>query len=114
MVTRRRVIGGLAMSLAAGGLQAGGETQTRAGAAGRPREAERRGVVLDLRDFGAKGDGATKDTGALQQALERCGVLGGGEVVVPAGSYLTGAVALRSGTTLRLDKDAVLVGPGGL
>jgi polygalacturonase len=67
-------------------------------------------LTLNVRDFGATGDGRTKDTAALQQALDRCWVLGGGEVVVPAGNYLTGAIALRSGTTLRLEKDAVIAG----
>ncbi len=38
--------------------------------------------VLNIRDFGAAGDGATKDTAAIQQALDRCWVLGGGEVLV--------------------------------
>ena len=48
--------------------------------------------------------------GAIQQAIDRCWVLGGGEVVVPPGSYLTGALALRSHTILRLEKDANIVG----
>src|SRR5579883_357349 len=65
---------------------------------------------LNVRDFGAKGDGTTKDTVAIQQALDRCWVLGGGEVFVPAGNYMTGAVALRSNTLLRLDKDASILG----
>jgi polygalacturonase len=52
----------------------------------------------------------TKDTAAFQQALDRCSVLGGGEVVVPAGNYLTGALALRSKTVLRLEKDAAILG----
>jgi polygalacturonase len=68
------------------------------------------GVTLNVRDFGAKADGATKDTAAIQQAVDRCAVLGGGEVLIPAGDYLTGAIALRSHTTLRLEKDAVLHG----
>lgn len=67
-------------------------------------------LTLNVRDFGAHGDGATKDTGALQQAIDRCWVLGGGDVVVPAGGYLTGALALRSGVTLRLEKDATILG----
>ena len=67
-------------------------------------------LVLNVRDFGAKGDGVAKDTAALQQAIDRCCVLGGGEVMVPAGNYLTGALALRSNTILRLDKDANIVG----
>jgi len=68
------------------------------------------GLSLNIRDFGAKGDGAAKDTAAIQQAIDRCSVLGGGEVVVPAGNYLTGAVTLRSNTLLRLEKDAAIVG----
>jgi len=82
-----------------------------AGAALAPTAA--RGVVkLNVRDvgFGATGDGKTKDTLAIQLAIERCSVLGGGEVVVPAGDYLTGALALRSGVTLRLEEGATLNG----
>lgn len=67
-------------------------------------------LVLNVRDFGAKGDGTAKDTVALQEALDRCWVLGGGEVIVPAGNYLTGAIALRPNTLLRLEKDTVLLG----
>jgi polygalacturonase len=67
-------------------------------------------LVLNVRDFGATGDGTTKDTAAIQQAIDRCSVLGGGEVLVPAGNYLTGAVALRSNTLLRLEKDAAIIG----
>jgi polygalacturonase len=67
-------------------------------------------LSLNVRDFGVKADGATKDTAAIQQAVDRCAVLGGGEVLIPAGDYLTGAIALRANTTLRLDKDTVLHG----
>ena len=67
-------------------------------------------VSLNVRDFGAKGDGMAKDTLAIQQALDRCWVLGGGEALVPAGDYLTGAVALRANTILRLDKNASILG----
>jgi polygalacturonase len=67
-------------------------------------------LTLNVRDFGATGGGKTKDTAALQEALDRCAVLGGGEVVVPAGDYLTGAIALRSRTLLRLEKDAAILG----
>ena len=69
-------------------------------------------VTLNVRDvgFGATGDGTTKDTLALQLAIERCSVLGGGEVVVPAGDYLTGALWLRSNVTLRVEEGATLNG----
>jgi polygalacturonase len=69
-------------------------------------------LSLNVRDFGATGDGTTKDTGAIQQALDRCGVLGGGEVVVPAGTYSTAAIALRGNTTLRFEQGATLLGAG--
>ena len=74
------------------------------GTAGAPRP------TLNVREFGATANGATKDTAAIQRALDRCGVLGGGEVRFPAGTYLSGAIALRSNTTLRLDEGAVISG----
>ena len=67
-------------------------------------------LTLNVRDFGATGDGQTKDTAAIQQALDHCGVLGGGEVVVPAGNYSSGSLALRSNTILRLEDGANLIG----
>ncbi|MES2276456.1 MAG: glycosyl hydrolase family 28 protein [Bacteroidota bacterium] len=67
-------------------------------------------LALNIRDFGALGDGQTKDTLAIQQAIDRCNVLGGGIVLVPAGNYLTGAIQLRSQVTLNLEKDAVIIG----
>jgi polygalacturonase len=67
-------------------------------------------VMLNVRDFGATGDGKTKDTAAIQQTLDRCSVLGGGEVLVPAGNYLTGSLALRTRVLLRLAPDAILTG----
>jgi polygalacturonase len=67
-------------------------------------------LTLNVRDYGATGDGKTDDTIAIQQTIDRCAVLGGGEVLVPAGNYSTGAIALRSNTLLRLEKDAALFG----
>jgi polygalacturonase len=63
-----------------------------------------------VQDFGAAGNATTKDTGAIQKAIDRCGVLGGGDVLFPDGRYLTGAVQLRSNTTLRLAPGATLMG----
>ena len=75
-----------------------------------PDKTELKKVKLNVRDFGAVSDGVTKDTAAIQQAIDRCWVLGGGEVLFPAGNYLTGAIALKSNTLLRLEKDATLIG----
>ena len=71
-------------------------------------------VTLNVKDLGATGDGKTSDTVALQLAIERCSVLGGGEVVVPAGDYATGTLALRSNVTLRLEDGASLLGSGSM
>jgi hypothetical protein len=76
---------------------------------GRPRPV----VTLNVRDYGAVGDGTTKDTAAIQQTIDRCAVLGasgGGEVLIPAGNYLTGALQLRSHTLLRLAPEAIITG----
>ena len=71
-------------------------------------------ATFNVRDFGALGDGTTKDTVAFQKALDRCAVSGGGEVVVPAGKYLIGSVQLGNCTTLRLAADSLVVGSGEL
>ena len=65
---------------------------------------------LNVRDFGATGDGIAKDTASIQHALDRCAVLGGGEVLLPAGKYLIGSIQLRSNVTLRLDAEAIIMG----
>jgi polygalacturonase len=75
-----------------------------------PRTTPDTGVRIDPREFGAKGDGTTKDTAAFQQALDRCAVLGGGEVVVSPGTYLIGAIRIGSRTTLRVEEGATLQG----
>lgn len=71
-------------------------------------------LKFNILEFGAKGDGVTKNTKVIQQAIDRCWVLGGGEVLVPAGEYLTGAIALRSNVTLRLETDAMIKGSNDL
>ncbi len=67
-------------------------------------------VQLNVKDYGASGDGKSSDTLALQQTIDRCAVLGGGEVVVPAGDYATGALVLRSNVLLRVEQGASLLG----
>src|SRR5258705_3428622 len=67
-------------------------------------------LSLNVRDYGTTGDGTTKDTTAIQRTIDRCAVLGGGAVLIPAGNYLTGAIQLRSRTLLRLAPHATLTG----
>jgi len=66
--------------------------------------------TFDVRGMGAVGDGKTKDTAAFQKAIDECSAGGGGRVVVPAGDYLIGAIALKSNTTLCLEQGATLIG----
>ncbi len=63
---------------------------------------------VSVRDFGAVGDGVTNDTAAVQSAIHVCPA--GGRVLVPAGTYMTGPLVLKSNMTLDLQKDAVLLG----
>jgi polygalacturonase len=62
------------------------------------------------RDFGAKADGVTKDTEAIQKAIDTCADKGGGTVPLTAGTYLSAPIVLKSKITLQLDKGATLLG----
>lgn len=68
------------------------------------------GRVLDIRDFDAKPDGATLCTAAIQKAIEQCATTGGGTVRLPAGSWLSGTIFLRSHVALQLDAGSTLLG----
>lgn len=65
-------------------------------------------ALLDVRTFGAAGDGQQDDTAFLQAAIMACPV--GGTVWLTAGRWLTGPLFLKSGLRLWLDADAVLMG----
>lgn len=66
--------------------------------------------VYNIRDFGAKGDGKTMDTAALQAAIDACTHDGGGTVLVPAGTFQIGATELKSNVTLHIAAGATLLG----
>lgn len=61
-------------------------------------------------DFGAVADGQTLNTKAIQAAIDRCATNGGGEIVVPKGTFVTGSIFLKPGVNLVLEKEAVLKG----
>jgi polygalacturonase len=64
----------------------------------------------NILDFGAIGDGKTINTIAINKAVEVCNRKGGGMVLIPAGSFVSGTVVLKSNVDLHLDPGAVLVG----
>ncbi len=66
--------------------------------------------IYSVADFGVSGDGATKDTAAVQRAIDTCHEDGGGVVVCPPGAYLVAPLILRSGVTLHLEEGAVILG----
>ena len=66
--------------------------------------------VYNIRNYGAKGDGVTLDTAALQSAIDACHRDGGGTVLVPAGTFPIGTVELKSNVTLHLAAAGKLLG----
>jgi hypothetical protein len=68
------------------------------------------GKIFNVADFGAVGDGKTLGTRAIQKAIDAAGTVDGGIVEIPAGTFLTGPLQLRSGVTLQLDEGAILLG----
>jgi len=64
--------------------------------------------------FGAKGDGVTLATSAINEAVRACHESGGGVVVVPPGTFVTGTERLRSRVELHLSAGAVLRGSTNL
>ncbi len=68
---------------------------------------------FDVKQFGAKGDGTTKDTAAIQKAIDECARSGGGRVLVPAGGiYLSGNLQLRPHVQFIIEGGATLKASG--
>jgi len=90
--------------LAQGGLAA----QTSSGVA----DASGGARIYNVRDYGAKGDGATLDTAAFQAALDACNRDRGGVVLVPAGDFIVGTIQIKSNVTLRVAAAGRVLGSG--
>jgi len=94
MHSRRQAMSGISL-----GLLAACVTPSRAA----PLE------VFNIRSYGAKGDGVTLDTGAIQRTIDAAAQAGGGTVFLPRGHYLSFTLRLRSHITILFDSGAVLV-----
>ena len=66
--------------------------------------------IYNVRTYGAKGDGTTLDTTAVQSAIDKCHQDGGGTVLVPAGTFAIGTVELKSNVTLHIAASGKLLG----
>jgi polygalacturonase len=66
--------------------------------------------TYDIRDFGAKGDGDTINTKAIQSAIDACTANGGGTVLIPGGDFRTGTIQLKNDVTLKLSSSGHLLG----
>ena len=66
---------------------------------------------LDVTRYGAKPDGATDNTAAIQKAIDDCAAKGGGRILVPGGGkYVTYTLNLKSNVELHIDRGATLLG----
>ncbi len=66
--------------------------------------------IYNVSDFGATGDGETLDSPAIQRAIDTCTANGGGEVLLPAGIFLSGSLVLKDHVTLHISEGAALLG----
>lgn len=66
--------------------------------------------TYNIRDWGATTDTTRLNTKNIQSAIDKCHESGGGEVLVPAGTYYTGTIFLKSNVYLRLLPGSVLQG----
>jgi polygalacturonase len=67
------------------------------------------GGMIDVRRFGATGDGRTIDTPAINRAIDAVAAAGGGTLHFPAGTYLCYTIRLKSRVTLYLDNGATIL-----
>ena len=66
--------------------------------------------VYNVVNYGAKGDGKTLNTSAIQKALDDCHQHGGGIIEIPVGNFVTGTLRLFSNMNLHFQPGACLIG----
>ncbi|MDJ1467895.1 glycoside hydrolase family 28 protein [Xanthocytophaga flava] len=66
--------------------------------------------VFTITTYGAKPDGETHNTQAIQKAIDEANAAGGGRVLIPAGRFVTGVLHMKSNVGLYLAENAVLLG----
>lgn len=67
--------------------------------------------MYNIIDYGAVGDGVTINTQAIQRAIDECSNAGGGRVIVPAGTFVSGTIWLKNDVELHLESPkSILLG----
>ena len=66
--------------------------------------------LYNISGYGAIGDGKTMNTPAIQATINACATAGGGIILIPKGVFVTGAIFLKQGVNLRIEKGGVLKG----
>ncbi len=66
-------------------------------------------LFYNIKTFGAKGDGVSLDTKAINDAIDAAANAGGGTVYFPAGTYLSFSIHLKSHISIFLDAGSVLL-----
>ncbi|MCP1445554.1 parallel beta-helix repeat protein [Pseudomonas sp. GGS8] len=69
-------------------------------------------MIFNVQNFGAKGDGITDDTAAIQRAIDAAAAAGGGQVYVPTGTYIVSGGVEPSDGCLMLKSNVYLYGDG--
>ena len=64
---------------------------------------------VNLKDFGAVGDGSTLCTEAFSKAIEALSQKGGGKLIVPQGVWFTGPITLKSNINLHIEKGGIIL-----
>jgi polygalacturonase len=104
---------GLVSTASLGTTLPGGETPQRGAPSQRATAAAPHDLgarVYNVRDHGAKGDGTTLDTNAVQAAIDACNRDGGGTVLVPAGTFHIGTIEMKSNVALHVTAGGTLLG----
>ena len=69
-------------------------------------------MIFNVQNFGAKGDGITDDTAAIQSAIDAAAAAGGGQVYMPTGTYIVSGGVEPSDGCLMLKSNVYLYGDG--
>ncbi|HEX8148459.1 MAG TPA: glycoside hydrolase family 28 protein [Pyrinomonadaceae bacterium] len=96
---------GLAFLLAPAAIRPPASSAQRRAARSQTHEA----AVYSVRAYGARGDGKTVDTPAVNRAVDAAAASGGGTVHFPAGTYLCFSIRLKSNVALHLDAGATIL-----